>query len=597
MPAETEPNSCRTARKAAGVFYTPAHIIDYILERTLARQDLVLNPMPKVLDPACGTGNFLVRAYDWLLAELTKKLPALRTRYAARQYGISDGREMVLLDGDRYWCRENLHYHIVTHCLYGADVDEQAVVCAKSRLQEKQPDNWPGTVNGNILVGDSLFKWENSAGIAGEVNENCRQQLAAFWSRQYDCVVGNPPYVSFGLNRVGKMTAGQAAYLRTHYPHSAQYKLSYYALFFERGISALRPGGCLGFITPDSYLLGRYYSRIRDYILNTCAIRELTLIEDKVFRGVLVGIPAITILQKNTAGQPVKPVSVNRLGCKGTPVISHQYGQDYFASQAYKRFRLFFNARDKAIIEKMEQAPCRFGDMTKIRTGMRSLTVQDDIKSKSRQGDTWRPGLTSSAQVLPFTAVYREDWLDVNPEKLNKGGWDARIMAGPKIFLRQTGDRLIAAIDRSGLYHLNNIHSLTSLQAGLSLEYLACLLNSRLMNYYYHTVTLEKGRSMAQIDIETVEKLPLMFLSQQAEQMTALGLQLEQIAGQFHKPAQVFQGAFGLTAEFAGLYNNMNHIIYELYGLSAGDIDYIEKLDIHCGLAAVSEPKKRRGRH
>lgn len=596
MPAETELNPGRTARKAAGVFYTPVHIIDYILERTLARQDLVLNPMPKVLDPACGSGNFLVRAYDWLLAELTDKLPALRDRYAARQYRISDGRETALLDGGRYWCRENLHYHIITHCLYGADVDEPAVACAKTRLQAKKPGNWPGTATCNLLVGDSLFKWETAAGIAGAVHEDRRQQLAAFWSRQYDCVVGNPPYVSFGLNRVGKMTAGQAAYLRTHYPHSAQYKLSYYALFFERGILALRPGGFLGFITPDSYLLGRYYSRIRDYILNTCAIRELTLIEDKVFRGVLVGIPAITILQKNIAGQPAKPVSVNKLGCKGAAAISHQYSQDYFASQAYKRFRLFFNARDKAIIEKMEQAPYRFGDLTKIRTGMRSLTVQADIKSQSRQGDTWRPGLTSSAQVLPFTAVYREDWLDVNPEKLNKGGWDARIMAGAKIFLRQTGDRLIAAIDRSGLYHLNNIHSLTSLQAGLSLEYLACVLNSRLMNYYYHTVTLEKGRSMAQVDIETVEKLPLLFVLPQVEQVTAWGLQLEYFAGQLHKPVQAAQRGFDLRAEFTRLYNRMNHIIYDIYGLSAEEIGYIEQLDIHCGLAATGEPKKRSGR-
>ncbi|WP_371376304.1 Eco57I restriction-modification methylase domain-containing protein [Sporomusa aerivorans] len=599
MPAGNNPTLCRSARKAAGVFYTPTHIVDYILERTLAKHDIVQNPAPKVLDPACGSGNFLVRAYDMLLAKLTDNLPVLQDRYAARQYRIRSGSDIASLDGRRYWRRENLHYHIISHCLFGADVDEQAVRQAERRLGEKDVGRWCELASNNLIVCDSLVRWENPRDVSRKDAAGAVQhRLAEFWTRQYDCVIGNPPYVSFGLNRVGKMTADHSAYLRAKYPYSAQYKLSYYALFLERGITALKSGGFLGFITPDSYLLGRYYSKIREYILATCSIQELTLVADKVFNGVLVGVPAITILRKNTAvpAKPADTVLITKLADSDRPVISFQYSQNYFSEQVYKRFRLFFSAQDKAIVEKMEQAPRRFGDLTKIRTGMRSLSVQADIKSKNKLGDTWRPGLTSSAQIIPFGLVYQEDWLDVNPAKLNKGGWDATVMAGNKIFLRQTGDCLIAAVDCSGLYHLNNIHSIAVLQAGISLEYLVCLLNSRLLNFYYHTVTLEKGRPMAQVDIETVEKLPLVINPGQHGKLTRIGGQLETLTAGLTPYAEKTPDSCRLLTEFTEVYNQMNQVIYEIYGLPASDIAHIEHLYNNGEAGMLLGRQKRRGR-
>ena len=558
-----EPQGNRNARKAGGVFYTPVHIVEYILARTLANHDVVANPVPQVLDPACGSGNFLVSAYDLLLTKFAENLPELQLKYAAQQYTIRTGRSEYHLDARAYWRFENLHYHIVHHCLYGADVDKEAIAKAKERLQEKHEKLGADVMN--LLICDSLIKWEDSLVEADDVNDKERVRLADFWSRKYDYVIGNPPYISFGLNRVGKVTAEQAAYLRANYPRSAQYKLSYYALFLERGILALKPGGYLGYITPDSYLLGRYYSKIREFILDSCKVQELSLVSTNVFRGALVGIPAITILQKESSEEAKATAVVTVKKMNGTEAVpsAYQYPQTYFSQQVYKRFRLFFSARDKDIVDKLEQAPCRFGDITKIRTGMRSLTSQADIKSKMMRGNTWRPGLVSSAQVVPFGLSYQGDWLDVNPTKLNKGGWDKDVITGPKIFLRQTGDRLIAAVDKSGYYHLNNIHSMVVNKGELSLEYLVAILNSRLMNFYYQTVTLEKGRSMAQVDIEVVEKLPLIIDEQRVRSLVVLARQLAE------------QGGCGVQDN--GIYNELNKVVDEIYGLSASDSMYIEQ--------------------
>ena len=598
MSTQAERRAGRAARKAAGVFYTPEYIVDYILQQTLANHDVVTNPVPKVLDPACGTGNFLVAAYDLLLHKFGEKLPVLRQCYAARQYTVHDGQTEAVIDGTAYWCRENLHYHLVSHCLYGADIDAQAVAVAHARLADRCQGRSLYPPAPNLLVGDSLIKWEDRSRIPADIQLEAGQQglLADFWSGGYDFIVGNPPYVSFGLNRVGKMAVVQSDYLRANYPRSAQYKLSYYALFLERSILALNPGGYLGFITPDSYLLGRYYSKIRRYILDTCGIHELTLAGSKVFSGVQVGIPVITVLSKAIRPQQAHSdlLTVNRLNDSGQVIITHQYPRNYFEQQAYNRFRLFFNATDKSIVDTIEQAPNRFGDLTKTRTGMRSLTVQAAIKSKHRQGDSWQRGVTSSSQVLPFGIAYQGDWLDVTPAKLNKGGWDAAVMAGPKIFLRQTGDSLIAAVDDSGLYHLNNIHSLTVLDPGICLDYLACILNSRLMNFYYQAVTLEKGRSMAQVDIETVEKLPLCLDRERAGLLAGLGRKLAQLVSRLYSPQQEQDNTTWLS-DFTAVYQEMNQVVYQIYGLSAEAALYIEQ-HTDAYWEKYKEVKNQRGR-
>ncbi|MBP2636753.1 MAG: type restriction m6 adenine methyltransferase, Alw26I/Eco31I/Esp3I family [Firmicutes bacterium] len=566
MPGEQQG---RSARKAAGVFYTPLYIVEYILARTLAKHDVAENPLPRVLDPACGTGNFLDAAYDLLLRMFAEKLAVLKQKYYNQQYKIKNGNDEYWLDGQAYWCRENLHYHIVHNCLFGADIDAGAVQKAQERLQAKNTGLSVDLAAMNLLVCDSLVKWENNSAEAAVYNQNLGlcQQLAAFWQQQYDYVIGNPPYVSFGLNRVGKVPVSQADYLRVNYQHSAQYKLSYYALFFERGILALKPGGVLGYITPDSYLLGRYYSKIREYILGSCCIQELTLVNNPVFNGAVVGIPAITILRRELCegARAASPMAVQKMN--DATVKCYQYPQRYFEQQVYNRFRLFFSDKDKSIIDKLEQAPLRFADVAKIRTGMRSLTVQADIKSKVCCGDTWQPGLVSSAQVLPFVLNYQGDWLDVNPIKLNRGGWDKKVMSGPKIFLRQTGDKLIAVVDRSGYYHLNNIHSVVVEKAEVELDYLAAILNSRLMNFYYQTVTLEKGRTMAQVDIEMVEKLPLIVDKERAGDVIVLARRLAEVSSS------------ASSEESMHLFNNLNNVVYEIYGVADDDVWYIEQMD------------------
>ena len=78
-----------------------------------------------------------------------------------------------------------------------------------------------------------------------------------------------------------------------------------------------------------------------------------------------------------------------------------------------------------------------------------------------------------------------------------------------KLLIRQTGDRITAAVDTQGLAVLNNLHAGAAKDDKLDLERLARYLNSEEMLFYYQAITMECGRAMAQTDLETLRELPM----------------------------------------------------------------------------------------
>lgn len=167
-----------------GVVYTPEAVARHMCRSVLQRMPEGKLHELKVFDPAAGAGNFLLAMLE----------------------------ELAALGVERR--------HAVEHCLYGMDIDPEAVRICRERLG-----------GGHISCGDTLL-----ADIDGA----------------FDLVIGNPPYVDSET-----MTRHQgAAYRRSIAArHScARGNWDLYIPFFERGFELLKPDGYLAYITPDKWL-------------------------------------------------------------------------------------------------------------------------------------------------------------------------------------------------------------------------------------------------------------------------------------------------------------------------------------------------------
>jgi hypothetical protein len=347
----------------------------------------------------------------------------------------------------------------------------------------------------------------------------------------------------------------------------------------ERSIELLAPGAKLGVITPDSFLIGRYFSKIRNFILNNCHIDEIVLLNRPIFAA-SVGFPVISIFTKTTAKNNLHMLTAKKW-LKNSSPVGYTYKQSYFEKQPFARFRLFFNQTDKNIIDKMDNSPHILSHFAKIKTGIRSLTRQRDIISNNPSGKTFQRGIISSAEIKPFCIDYQGNWLDVDPLKLNAGGFDKTVIENPKILIRQTGASLISAIDDEKLYHLNNVHSISLFSKEISLEYLLCLINSELMNYYYKITSLEERRSMAQTDIETLEKLPVALNFAYMEKLNIIAKKLKRSMYLLHtSPENTPLKRQLLQSSVNCLKNRLNNIIYSLFGLSKDEIRHVENRQI-----------------
>jgi len=347
----------------------------------------------------------------------------------------------------------------------------------------------------------------------------------------------------------------------------------------ERGIEMLTEEGKLGFIVPDSFLLGRYYSKIRRYILEHTAIEVLAHIASPVFKHAAVGMSAICILAKQSDPLVRANQSVTIYQTEGKDTLrkdkgSSHYSQSYFTALPYNRFRIFSDLTVKNLIDKIDKSGAKMEDFSSGHTGIRSLTKQINIIADSPLGDTWQRGLISGGQVQRYGLEYRGHWLNIDSGVLYKGGWDPAVIQGRKILIRQTGYTLTACTDENGFYHLNNIHSFVlKKNSAVNLDYLLLLLNSRLMSFYYHAVSMEYGRSMAQTDIDTLELLPV---SVKAE----ANVQAPELVGMIQTLVKrQMAGETALIDKIAALDGLLNQLVYQIYGLTDAEVACVERYE------------------
>jgi len=269
-------------RKAGGVYYTPTYIVDYIVKETLGR--LLDGKTPaeaaelRILDPACGSGSFLLGAYQHLLNW-------------HRDYYVNSGskahRKYIYQAASGEWrLVTEEKKRILLNNIYGVDIDQQAVEVTKLSLLlkvlegeneqtlKKQfelfkkralPD-----LGGNIKCGNSLIGSDFYAGQQlGFLDEEEQYRINAFdWQKEFapimkrggfDAVIGNPPYVR------QELLGNFKDYFKTGYK-SYHGVADLYVYFIERGYGLLKEGGKFGYIVANKWMRANYGQALRRWL-------------------------------------------------------------------------------------------------------------------------------------------------------------------------------------------------------------------------------------------------------------------------------------------------------------------------------------------
>ena len=348
----------------------------------------------------------------------------------------------------------------------------------------------------------------------------------------FDLVLGNPPYISFGLGRVGKLSKESEIYHRTNYDNSAQYKMSWYAIFMEKAISLVKDNGIFCYILPDSYMTGKYFSKIRTYLLNW-KIYHFVHFEKNFWKDAEVGFPTIMFLEKIEYDDThkieyIKPKSLQDLKNDHQiyKVLESSFNKE---ENRRKRFRFIADEKARSIINKIEEGNnISTSQYLEFHHGIRSKTGvgRQRIISATKKGSTWKQGLIGSNEIRQFLTFGAKNFINVDSSLLFSGGWNPEHIEIPKILIRRTGDRIIASIDIRHYYHTNaliysiirdekwnkwkldyELEEITQDMHIYLLDIFTSILNSSIFQFYYENISMKKGRTLPQVEIDMVEEL------------------------------------------------------------------------------------------
>lgn len=499
-------------RKAGGVYYTPQFIVDYIVKNTVGK--LIAGKTPKqigtvkILDPACGSGSFLIGAYQYLL-DFHKDY--------YKNKGIKPGKKdsPVTHSGNLTSAEKK---RILLNNIFGVDIDVNAVEVTKLSLllkcmegetatsiaqqQQLWHDRILPTLDENIKSGNSLvdldyyagqlnfgeekrikpFNWQKGFPLIynkqkSPVNPDFRDQfnkvekfekdtnelIRNYLSKEpeipynqfygFDVVIGNPPYGAF-------FSEEELSYLKNRY-HTAVWRGESYLMFIERGLKLLNENGYLGYIVPDTLLNLDFTQPTRELLLRNSRLNEVVGLPSKVFPGTTVDT-VILIAEKAKYRIPFNPSTVNVKTFNKNQVVnelitpSKNFNIDTRVWYEQDAFNLQIDDDSQKILTKIETAPKKLSQIAQVFSGIKAYEVGKGKPSqteKTRKEKPFTSNIKLGDEWMPFfdgKHIGRYQLLWNNNNYVNYGEWLAaprnkENFEGEKILIRKiTGKTLIA---------------------------------------------------------------------------------------------------------------------------------------------------------
>lgn len=519
-----EQDNKKSKRKKDGIFYTPEYITRYIVEQTIGKY-LEENPDKletiKILDPACGSGAFLNQAHSFLQQQY--KIRTEERINATRLNNRAKGQEVTALNLFEHSNIADTNRSILLNNLYGVDLNSESTEITKLALWLKtaQKDQPLQNLDKNIKCGNSLIDDETIAGDkAFNWNEEFKDTMA---SGGFDVIIGNPPY--------GAELDEQAKnYIYRNY-NSVEYQIDTYVVFIERALKLLKEGGKLSFIVPSTWLNMHYFSKLRNLIISGTKLEQVILYRYQVFDDVTAETCIFVCSKTNNKDNKVRISYINNLE-KNNNIEFDNILQDYWKDNCENGFNVFYNQEKINIINLVYGKSKVLDDIASITVGIKPYQTNKGTPKQTKQ-DVENRVYDSDTQVDDLYQPYIVG-TNINKYHITKpigkylkyGDWLAEPRKSlnfktEKIVIRQTSDKIIAAIDYNGYYDLNNVHNLLLKNNNINLKYLLTLLNSKIVDFAYKFLVPEAGRVFAEVKAVNLAKLPIANATQEQQQNLA----------------------------------------------------------------------------
>ena len=584
-------------KKAGGVYYTPTYIVDYIVKNTVGK--LLQGKTPRqaeklrILDPACGSGSFLIGAYqhlldwhrDWYIEDNPKKWAKGK---AARLYQGAGG-DWRLTTAERK--------RILLNNICGVDIDHQAVEVTKLSLllkvlegesqqtlatqlrffQERAlPDLGSNIKCGNSLIGTDFYDSQQM----DLFDEEERLKINAFdWETEFpdimkaggfDAVIGNPPYGAALQER-------DIAYLAPKYATFESIKDAYVA-FVEQAHKLLTTQGRFGFIIPSAWTGGPMYSDVRSFLLKKRICRLLFLPFDVFHDAYIDTVVLITSNEHPPSNHSVmcytypKKSTIHTIGLCDSD-YQHPIQVDWASTQDQK---FVPDTQALILINRLDQVlNTTISDLAEIRRG---VLFDKKLLTETKSGCDSHPYFEGNVYRYRMNPKWGR-WIEYG-SKMKEYPRDFRWFEGPRLLLRRLVNRrrrLMATYFDGTVITDKNLYVVRSSQGNLSNFYLLGILNSKLVSYLYLSQVSQATKDdFPQLTIRDIKALPVPLpknalhdlMVKLVEQILALHKQLADARTAHEKTA--------LQRQIDATDRQIDQLVYELYGLTDEEIEIVE---------------------
>lgn len=630
-------------KKAGGVYYTPTYIVDYIVENTVVKLCQGKTPEEmkklKILDPACGSGSFLIVAYRrlmekhlvWYMANDPKKHKdeVFRNQKDAWQLTLQEKKKILLSS------------------IHGVDIDSQAVEVTKLNLllkalegeSRESIDNvqkWfrePALpdLGSNIKCGNSLIDFDiidHLQELSEEERDNELTRINPFnWQEEFsgvmktggfDAVVGNPPYL-----KIEHIEQNDRDYFFKKYT-TCMKRFDSYGLFMEKMLTLMKTSGLCSFIVPSTFLNNLTFVKLREFLINKTSIKRFVNLGGKVFFNVNNDTVIFIYTPKNSKEKVFTELyDIETYGSKlntaknlGTvDLVQLAKSPDY-------TFSIRISEGVNSIIDKMNTFSIPAGELYESFQGFVTggndayLITKEDIEQDNLEKRICKPAvfgdeikrysepkwksyvmfLTKDLNLNEYPNVkkrlipYEKKLSQKREVKIGRQPWYALhwprniqiYEKTPKILVQAIRNlslkrRIVATFDTDGLYADHTLNILIPKANAYNPAYLLGILNSSLLNFVF-------AKRHIDINIKGIylEQLPIRTIDFSNKEDVARHDKMVKLVERMlklHKDlkeASTPEKTERTEREIRATDGEIDRLVYELYGLTEEEIGIVE---------------------